>query len=248
MNYKRRICLVRKLFLGFFLIIILMYSLPFFYLVTIKPDARTLNGERLIYYLVTREELKTSSSPKKKVMDLLRITKRLIRNPYPAEKVNDVSRLHIIESGYGFCDQQANVFLALCEANGFQGRMIWLFGEDSISHHTVSEVFYDDKYHMFDPFYMKWFHKNNHEIASVNDIIIGNIDSVEFKRMPKEQRQLYGKNYPWKIAKRTSIMMDKSWISTMIFLNSDVFGEVFYKPFIRKCNVCDTSYKSILGL
>jgi hypothetical protein len=248
MNYKRRIRLISKLFLCFILIIILVYSLPFIYLASIKPDARTLNGERLIYYLVTRNELKTKSSSKSEIMDLLRITKKLIRNPYPNEKVNDVSRLHIIKSGYGFCDQQANVFLALCEANGFQGRMIWLFGEDSISHHTVSEVFYDDKYHMFDPFYMQWFHTNNQEIASVNDIISGNIDSVEFIRMPKEQRKLYEKNYPWKIAKRTSIMMDKSWCSNMIFVNAEVFGEIFYLPCLRICNVYDMDFKSIPGL
>jgi len=94
------------------------------------------------------------------------------------------------------------VLLALCEAAGFSGRMIWLYGSDSISHHTVAEVFYDGKYHMVDPFYKLRYYLADAKIASVDDIIAGKTNA--FNELPPTLQALYGKKYPLKIAKRTT--------------------------------------------
>lgn len=47
--------------------------------------------------------------------------------------------------GYGFCDDAARNFVALCEAAGLKARVWGLNG------HVVAESFYDDAWHMFDP-------------------------------------------------------------------------------------------------
>ncbi len=47
--------------------------------------------------------------------------------------------------GYGFCDDAARNFAALCETAGLTARVWGLNG------HVVAESFYDDAWHMFDP-------------------------------------------------------------------------------------------------
>ncbi|MCG9910622.1 MAG: transglutaminase domain-containing protein [Flavobacteriales bacterium] len=47
--------------------------------------------------------------------------------------------------GFGLCDDAAAVFVNLCKSMGFKSRVWGLDG------HVVSEVFYDDAWHFFDP-------------------------------------------------------------------------------------------------
>jgi hypothetical protein len=232
-SFKRR--LIFRLLSWFVGICICLYLLPFVYLITLKPDSRSRLGEQLIYHLIIGDVLKPSFSAERKVLSVMQYVNSHIRNPTLSEKANDVSRLQILESGIGYCDQQVNVFLALCETAGISGRMVWLYGEDSVSAHTVAEVYYDGKFHMIDPFYKQVFYLSNHEIASVNDVIQGNIDPNDFEKMSNKQKRLYGKKYPWKIAPRTPVSQSKSMGSKLVFLYSDFMGPVFYGPWLSLC-------------
>ena len=52
----------------------------------------------------------------------------------------------LLASGTGWCNEQARVFIRLCQVSGMQARMIHLFGQN----HTVAEFYADGKWAMVD--------------------------------------------------------------------------------------------------
>jgi len=222
------------------------YCWPFLYLTTQHPDNRYLLGERLIYGIIMNKIMNPAESQEKQVSAIEKYVTKYVLNPNPNQPVKDVSRLRIIENGTGFCDQQVNVFLALCEAAGFKGRMVWLFGNDSISHHTVSEVFYEGKYHMFDPFYKQQYYTRNGEIASVEEIVSQSIEPLHFNATPANQKRLYGKKYRWQVPKWNSVNTEAGIHWKIIQANTAIWGRLFFIPWLKLCNLyTGIPYKSI---
>jgi hypothetical protein len=234
LRFKRLLFI--RLLRGLIVLCVCVYLIPFIYLIASDADERSKVGEGLVFHLIIEDPLKPSLTPNETLLTLMRWVNRHIRNPNPSEKANDVSRLHILESGVGYCDQQVNVYLALCEAAGLSGRMVWLYGEDSVSAHTVAEVYYNNTYHMVDPYYRNIFHLPDREIASVDDIVQGNILPAEFEKISVRQQRLYGKRYPWKIAQRSPVSKPQSFGAKLVFLYADLLGPVFYVPWLRICN------------
>jgi len=69
------------------------------------------------------------------------------QNPPPKTK----DPLEILELGHGWCDQQALVFLwCVSKLYGFKTRQIAVYHTDGVSGHTVAEVFYENKWRLFD--------------------------------------------------------------------------------------------------
>lgn len=57
----------------------------------------------------------------------------------------------LIDSGVGWCNEQARVFIALCEVRELPGRLLFEFHANGISGHTVAEVCIDERWVFFDP-------------------------------------------------------------------------------------------------
>jgi hypothetical protein len=57
----------------------------------------------------------------------------------------------LIDSGAGWCNEQARVFIALCEVSGLPARLLFEFHANTISGHTVAEVYIDGRWVFFDP-------------------------------------------------------------------------------------------------
>ena len=66
--------------------------------------------------------------------------------------------------GYGFCDDSAQNFAALCEVAGLKARVWGLQG------HVVAESFYDNAWHMFDPDHKCCFRAPDNHILSVEEL------------------------------------------------------------------------------
>jgi hypothetical protein len=67
--------------------------------------------------------------------------------------------------GYGFCDDGANVLAAIARAAGIPAR-IWGLGG-----HVVPEVFYDERWHMFDPDNEVYYVDREGLVASVEQLV-----------------------------------------------------------------------------
>jgi len=57
----------------------------------------------------------------------------------------------LIASGTGWCNEQARVFIALCEVMGIPGRMCFLTHRNGLCGHATAEACVDGKWAWFDP-------------------------------------------------------------------------------------------------
>ncbi len=60
----------------------------------------------------------------------------------------------LLESGIGFCNEQARVFVRLCQVAGIPARIIFLFYADKKNGHVVAEFYTEGRWHMADA---SWF-------------------------------------------------------------------------------------------
>jgi hypothetical protein len=96
--------------------------------------------------------------------------------PSPADETKDLSPLEVIADGHGWCDQQANVMITLAGMGGIEGNLLFLYGYDSISHHSVCELEVNGKFLLFDPFYQASFRTKHGERAGLNDLLADDHD------------------------------------------------------------------------
>lgn len=133
-----------RLFILALLFLLFILSSPI-YIARYKIDRNFIVGNEIL--------LNLNLSNKNKKEDVEKIAKYVVQHfKTPSESLTTEKPIHeMIAQGYGFCDEQASVFLALANYAGIRGRLVFLFGSDSISHHSVAEIFID-KWYMIDPF------------------------------------------------------------------------------------------------
>jgi hypothetical protein len=60
----------------------------------------------------------------------------------------------LLKSGCGFCNEQARVYVRLCQVAGIPARMVYLFYSDKRTGHTIAEIYLDGHWAMADA---SWF-------------------------------------------------------------------------------------------
>ena len=76
-----------------------------------------------------------------------------VRHPYLAgfvAKNRNLSEEALIASGFGWCNEQSRVFIALCEVMGIPGRMSFLTHQNGLCGHATTEVYLDGKWAWYD--------------------------------------------------------------------------------------------------
>ena len=134
------------------------------------------------------------------------------------------------------CDQQVWLLMALLRVEDIDAQMVFLRGSDSISHHTVAEVKINEKWAMLDPFYSHHYPNNQGKIASVNDIITGNIPLRDLYAMPESYRNLFAKQYPYKIHSDNKLDTPRRFMRSMLWGYQTVLGKLFTVPFVGMHN------------
>ena len=97
---------------------------------------------------------------------------------YPKQGANPK---YVIEEQIGSCGTFTNVFLALMKVNGFNGRVVGLYNYPKDTGHSVAEVFYNDKWHLYDTTYSSYF------TTTPSDIIHPNV--LAFKEVKKSNSE-----------------------------------------------------------
>lgn len=77
----------------------------------------------------------------------------------------------VIEMKQGSCDQLAQSLATLAVAKGYQARILYLRHQDGVNQHTVAEVFYDEKWHLFDPDHGVEYSLPDGSLASFADLL-----------------------------------------------------------------------------
>lgn len=148
---------------------------------------------RVIYEKIT----KNCHSDSARVLNLYRYVKEQIDDPPIGSKIKNGSPLDVLIEGTGYCDQQSDLLITLAGVGNIQGKLVFLFGYDSISHHAVCEILIDGKYRMFDSFYNLIFVTKNQTLASIKDIKDNQVSYMDTSmKKPEGYLKLFESKYP----------------------------------------------------
>lgn len=219
----------RLLFLLIILLSIFFYLSPYI-LIRLKK----IDFPLTVLYSIAKQTTNSTETEQEKVLQLYSYVCKKIKKP-KYTFTYDTTLLgfhgqHLI-SGYGYCDEQCNTLLSLANTLTIKGRLVFLFGNDTISHHAVCEIKIANRYGMLDPFYQIIKKNKEGKIASVAEII-STKNLVNNLPKPKgisrnHYKNLFDKKHPYKIAKYNYIIQltNEKRIHAIYKLWYAVFGE-----------------------
>jgi transglutaminase-like putative cysteine protease len=223
---------LKKIVIGAFIGFLTLYLLPFAFLLSSK------NNQKFVYSTLLMSQLADSitqnaKTDQEKVLLLYAYINEKIKNPEASQLVIDQHPFKVLKDAYGSCDQQAHLLISLAALKGIEGRIIFLLGADSISHHSVAELKIDNNWAMFDPFYDFVYPLENGEIASVAYLVE---NEIEFKDLEKitalEYAKLFDKTYPFQVYERKPDDRKAVFVKKLILFNNAIFGDLFVKVWV----------------
>ena len=135
---------------------------------------------------------------------------------------------------YGSCDQQAHLLISLAALKGIEGRIIFLFGADSITHHSVAELKIDNNWAMFDPFYDFVYIQKDSQIASVEYLVENDIEFSDLEKISAlAYAKLFDKQYPYQVYQTKPDDWKAVFTRKLILFNYAIFGEMFVKAWVE---------------
>ncbi|MFN4122992.1 MAG: transglutaminase-like domain-containing protein [Flavobacteriales bacterium] len=109
---------------------------------------------RAISLNLIAHQLKTGNKSEKELaLSIYDYVRSAIKHPDAGQKILEMHPVEVLKMGRGSCDQMAHLMIFISWAGGLDGRMVFLFGSENISRHTVAELMVDGKWAMFDPYY-----------------------------------------------------------------------------------------------
>lgn len=200
------------------------------YIIRSKIDRNYIVGRSLI------NRLDESSRNKKELANaIVQFVSDSFKTPNQTLPERDLYQL--IKDKEGFCDEQANVVLALCNYANIKGRLVFLYGSDSISHHSVAEI-YLDKWYQVDPFYGITF-KGSFLTPSISSIKkeIQLINEFQFKNPPSDlnaYNSLFKSDYPQKIILYNAVEYSNNEKLYQVYI--DYWMKIVGENFAKKLN------------
>ena len=113
-----------------------------------------------------------------------------------ALKENDGSATKIIRDGFALCGGKSHVFVTLCREAGLPARYVGSMNMPELRSHAISEIFYDGKWHLYDPtfgifFYSKPDYDHTGYVISFHDLIADPYGWSPFKVVSETGTGLY---------------------------------------------------------
>jgi len=111
-------------------------------------------------------------------------------------KANQGSATKIIHDGFALCGGKSLVFATLCRKAGMAARYVGSMYMPELRSHAISEVFYDGKWHLYDPtfgifFYSNADYDNTGYVISFHDLVSNPYGWTPFKVVSKAGTGLY---------------------------------------------------------
>lgn len=238
MNFNSRTYF--KIYFSIFIVVILFAGIIFpAYIIRTKIDQNYIVGRSTINKLA-----KSSGTKKELANAIVKFVSESFETPNQPLPERELHQL--LRDKEGFCDEQANVVLALCNYANIKGRLVFLNGSDSISHHAVAEI-HLDKWYQVDPFYEINF-KGSFLIPSISSIKsdLKLVKEFHFKNPPSNlniYKNLFKSDYPEKIILYNDIEYSKNeklyqryidyWLK---IVGENIAKKLSYSLYINKFN------------
>ncbi|MBL8150335.1 MAG: hypothetical protein JNN15_10465 [Blastocatellia bacterium] len=160
-----------------------------------KPSSRDLFLPRNedTYFLQSKlEEIfdKKLLSEEEKAISIMKFVASSLRM-----QSNDGSATKMLKDGYAICGGMSYIFIMLCRKADLATRYVGTSYLPSISSHAMAEVYYDNKWHLFDPTFGVFFYSQadyrKGSILSFQELISKNQSYFTLKVVPKPWTGLY---------------------------------------------------------
>lgn len=130
---------------------------------------------KLVFTTIVDSTIKKEDTKQRQIDSLFNFTRNHLfvfsgYNPITENPLK--SPLNILIRGIGWCDRQSYVFIKLLEEINVKGRLIFLYRMNTReSNHSVSEIFFNNQWIMYDPLYAQVYkNKNTNQYLSVQEI------------------------------------------------------------------------------
>lgn len=133
------------------------------------------NGSRPRMEKIVMELLQGAfESPRDRMMVLLEWTAKTVKHAKYISGEAPVNRggteEELLDSGWGWCNEKARIFVTLAQIAGFPARMCSVYHEDGIHGHMTAEVFIEGQWSFVDPTSATVIPKSDGSLASAKDL------------------------------------------------------------------------------
>jgi len=190
----------------------LVFYLSLFITLVAGQQIRDYFFREFAYQAVTKRIIGKAESDSAKAVLLYNYVSRNISAPMAGEVITDENPFETLVKGAGSCDQQSNLLITLAGVGGIKGRLVFLYGNDNISHHSVCELELENKYRMFDPFYTQVLLTSENKLAGIDDIQEQNIlPGMERNELPLDYFSIFEKENPYRVFLTNELPLTKNF-------------------------------------
>jgi hypothetical protein len=148
-----------------------------FFLFCLSPFISLLSSKKyrnrayidLTYRVIANKEARLAKSKEDIILRFFDYANRHIFVPERSVP-GEANLLDYLVTGVGWCDHQANVFNKLLSKKDIPARYVYLKDKEGVSPHTVSEVYFNNRWVIFDPQDYLYFKLDDGNYATLNDI------------------------------------------------------------------------------
>lgn len=221
------------------LILLLAFIFPFG-IRTLDNTSQDLIGQH--YYLFRESGKMAAEREDSLAKRLTDFVAGHIMPPPAAESVSDTGWYHVYKNGIGSCDQMALILIRLARAYGIEGRVVFLYGADSVSGHSIAELRVNGQWAMFDPFYGVSFRTPAGNIPGVEELVRQPglqqyyfCEPVPGHPPPDKENYLkfFEARYPFRVFAENTLSPAQNFWYGSLRLNSRIWGNFFDKIWER---------------
>jgi hypothetical protein len=227
---------MRKTFFFSLFVISFLYLFPFY---------KYLKGDLTIGYIassiIVNRRIDKNQSDSLKALILFNYVTGHLKYPAKNHLPIDDNCFQILKNQYASCDQQSDVLIYLASLSKLDGRLLFLYGRDSVSRHSVSEIKIGNKYRVFCPYFKKVFYNSSNELATMSDIQNRDLLNKRIVNPPNvklsqtEYYQLFDTLFPFKVFKNNKKELIENESFERLYFDQwySIVGDFGFRPLFR---------------
>jgi Transglutaminase-like superfamily len=206
-----------------------LYALPFCLYLFSNANTRSFMQEQVVYKHLVDSLTQPAQSDSAKAMAIYTFVESSLKQPTGGAP-NYQRPIDVYYGKSASCDQQVWLLMHLLRVVDIKAHMVFLYGADSVSHHTVAAVeLSPGRYAMLDPFYKLYFIDGRGRLATIGDIMKGNVKAVGV--IPTEYFKLYETRYPFKYHSDNILNPSRRFVRGLLWAYSSVLGRSYTEVF-----------------
>lgn len=220
----------KKIIIGIVVVIVFIYLLPFVAYLLVNNNNKQFMFEQVVYKPLVDSLTHGCKTDSAKAMNVYNFVANHCNQPQGSQNPKYDNTYDVLTHKTASCDQQVWLLMHLLQLENIKTQMVFLYGYDSISHHTVAQVeLAPGRYGMLDPFNKLIFIDGSGRHASIGDIMKGNVQAVG--NIPPDYLKLYETKYDFKYHSDNTLDRPRKMMRSLLHFNQCVFRVLFTKPF-----------------